>query len=159
MTVWHKKFYLSHQFRNGLLLADRNPYLQADEYRRRGCVSSRAVSRHPVSTAHHRLTATVRRLPNLQNFTAMYITFNELRDIKHKLPTGSVARIAKELGIEEQTVRNFFGARKYDNGQIVDIQIQPGPNGGIVQIEDTRILDAAKRILEEAGIQIATPTN
>ncbi|GIV30945.1 MAG: hypothetical protein KatS3mg029_0304 [Saprospiraceae bacterium] len=89
----------------------------------------------------------------------MYITFNELRDIKHKLPTGSVARIAKELGIEEQTVRNFFGARKYDNGQIVDIQIQPGPNGGIVQIEDTRILDAAKRILEEAGIQIATPTN
>lgn len=89
----------------------------------------------------------------------MYITFNELRDIKHSLPTGSVARIAKELGIEEQTVRNFFGARKFDNGQIVDIQIQPGPNGGIVQIEDTRILDAAKRILEEAGIQIASPTN
>jgi predicted transcriptional regulator len=79
----------------------------------------------------------------------MYITFNELRDIKHSLPTGSVARIAHELNIEEQTVRNYFGAQKYETGQIAGIQIQPGPNGGIVHLEDTRILDLAKRILQE----------
>jgi predicted transcriptional regulator len=82
----------------------------------------------------------------------MYITFNELRDIKHSLPTGSVARIAHELNIEEQTVRNYFGAQKYENGQIAGIQIQPGPNGGIVHLEDTRILDLARRIIQETEI-------
>ncbi len=81
----------------------------------------------------------------------MYITFNELREIKHSLPTGSVARIAHELGIEEQTVRNFFGASKYaENGQIAGIQIQPGPDGGIVHLEDTSILDRARQIIEES---------
>lgn len=83
----------------------------------------------------------------------MYITFKELRDIKHSLPTGSVARIAKELEIEEQTVRNYFGAQKYDRGEIAGIQVQPGPNGGIVQIEDTRIIDLAKKIIEDAKTQ------
>ena len=42
----------------------------------------------------------------------MYITFKELRNIKHSLPTGSIARIANELKMEEQTVRNYFGAKK-----------------------------------------------
>jgi len=80
----------------------------------------------------------------------MYITFKELRDIKHSLPTGSVARIAQELNLEEQTVRNYFGAKKYEDGEIVGIQVQPGPDGGIVHIEDTRIFDLAKRIIGEA---------
>ena len=79
----------------------------------------------------------------------MYMTFKELRDLKHSLPTGSVARIAAELKMEEQTVRNYFGAKKYENGQIAGIQVQPGPNGGIVQIEDTRIIDLAKKIVSE----------
>lgn len=77
----------------------------------------------------------------------MNITFNELRAIKHSLPTGSVARIAQELNIEEQTVRNYFGASKYKDGQIAGKHIQPGPNGGIVNIEDTTILDLAKKII------------
>ena len=42
----------------------------------------------------------------------MYITFNELRKIKHSLPTGSVKIIAKEVGTDEQSVRNYFGAKK-----------------------------------------------
>lgn len=79
----------------------------------------------------------------------MNITFNELRDIKHSLPTGSVKRIAEQLNIDEQTVRNYFGAHKYEDGQIVGNHIQPGPNGGIVHLEDTAILEAAKKILEE----------
>ncbi|MEO1261771.1 MAG: DNA-binding protein [Bacteroidota bacterium] len=80
----------------------------------------------------------------------MYITFKELRNIKHSLPTGSVARIASELNIEEQTVRNYFGAKKYGDGQIADIAVHPGPDGGYVQIEDTRIIDLAKKILTES---------
>ena len=80
----------------------------------------------------------------------MYITFKELRNIKHSLPTGSVARIANELNVEEQTVRNYFGAKKYVDGQIADIAVHPGPDGGYVQIEDTRIIDLAKKILTEA---------
>lgn len=81
----------------------------------------------------------------------MNITFNELRNIKHALPTGSVARIASELNIEEQTVRNYFGAQKYESGGIAGIQVEPGPDGGIVHIEDTRILELARQIIEENG--------
>ena len=79
----------------------------------------------------------------------MYITFKELRNIKHMLPTGSVARIASELKMEEQTVRNYFGAKKYDDGQIADLAVHPGPDGGYVQIEDTRIIELAKKIISE----------
>ena len=80
----------------------------------------------------------------------MNITFNELRDIKHRLPTGSVSRIAQELEIEEQTVRNYFGASKYDDGDLTGKHIQPGPNGGIVSLKDTRILEVAMRIIENS---------
>jgi hypothetical protein len=79
----------------------------------------------------------------------MNITFEELRRVKHSLPTGSIRRIAQELAIPEQTVRNYFGAAKYVEGSPVDRHIQPGPNGGIVHLEDTTILDLARRIIEE----------
>jgi len=80
----------------------------------------------------------------------MNITFEELRRIKHALPTGSVKRIADELQLEEQTVRNYFGAKKFENGQIVSQHIQPGPDGGIVMLEDDTILKVARRIIEES---------
>ena len=41
----------------------------------------------------------------------MIITFNELRRIKDKLPSGSSQRIADELGIDVETVRNYFGGK------------------------------------------------
>ena len=88
-----------------------------------------------------------------QNSSAMNITFDELREIKHKLPTGSVSRIAQELNLQEQTVRNYFGAHKYEDGEIVDAHIQPGPHGGIVHLEDTRILEAAMKILSELELE------
>ena len=77
----------------------------------------------------------------------MNITFEELRRIKHSLPTGSVAKIAGELDLDEQTVRNYFGASKVQNGTLVGNHIQPGPNGGIVSIDDPQILNVAKRII------------
>ncbi|MBK7338215.1 MAG: DNA-binding protein [Saprospirales bacterium] len=79
----------------------------------------------------------------------MLITFNELRDIKHRLPTGSISRIARELDVSEQTVRNYFGGDHYDEGDVVDFHLEPGPNGGAVKLEDSRILELAIRILEE----------
>jgi hypothetical protein len=81
----------------------------------------------------------------------MYITFEELRRIKHRLPTGSVRRIADELHIEEQTVRNYFGAKKYEDGRIVGKHIQPGPDGGYVELDDDTILTVAKRIISESS--------
>lgn len=79
----------------------------------------------------------------------MNITYSELRDIKHKLPTGSISRIANELNLDEQTVRNYFGAQKYANGEVVGIHREPGPAGGIVKIEDTRIINLAMKILNQ----------
>ncbi len=81
----------------------------------------------------------------------MNITYNELRQIKHNLPTGSVSRIAKTLNLDEQTVRNYFGASDYDDGDIAGKHVQPGPNGGIVNIENTMILDLAKKIIQESS--------
>jgi predicted transcriptional regulator len=82
----------------------------------------------------------------------MNISFEELRQIKHMLPTGGVAMIAKKLGIEEQTVRNYFGAQKYEDGQLVGKHIQPGPHGGIVNLEDTSILEAAKELIKDSRV-------
>ena len=77
----------------------------------------------------------------------MNITFDELRDIKHKLPTGSIARIANELGVGEQTVRNYFGANKFEDGDVTGKHLQQGPGGGIVSLRDTNILEAAQKIM------------
>lgn len=84
----------------------------------------------------------------------MNITFEELRRIKHSLPTGSISRIAGELNLEEQTVRNYFGAAKFENGTLVGNHIQPGPNGGIVSIKDPQILDVARRIIMGSPIPV-----
>jgi len=81
----------------------------------------------------------------------MNITFDELRKIKHELPTGSIAKIANTLGVEEQTVRNYFGASDYDHGDIPGVSSEPGPNGGIIHLEDTTILDLAREIISESG--------
>jgi predicted transcriptional regulator len=83
----------------------------------------------------------------------MNITFEELRRIKHALPTGSISRIASDLSVDEQTVRNYFGANKYKEGQIVEWHLEPGPNGGIVHLEDPTILNRALEILEQQKVE------
>ncbi len=77
------------------------------------------------------------------------ITFNELRKIKDALPSGSMHRIADELNIDVETVRNFFGGRNFRQGHSVGIHLEPGPDGGLVMIDDTTVLDRAISILEE----------
>ena len=86
---------------------------------------------------------------NLQNHTNMVITFNELRRIKDKLPSGSTKRIAEELNMAEETVRNYFGGSHLNPGLPIGVHFEKGPNGGVVTLDDTSIYDVAMRILNE----------
>jgi hypothetical protein len=80
----------------------------------------------------------------------MIITFNELRKLKDKLPDGSMKKIADELNMDEDTVRNYFGGTHYKEGEgtIASIHIEQGANGGIVQIDDDRILEIARSMIQ-----------
>lgn len=77
------------------------------------------------------------------------ITFNELRKIKDSLPSGSMHRIADELNLDVNTVRNFFGGHNFKEGRCVGIHLEPGPDGGLVIVDDTTVLDRALKILDE----------
>lgn len=80
------------------------------------------------------------------------ITFNELRKIKDRLPSGSTQRIADELGLNTETVRNYFGGQNFQEGGSCGVHIEPGPDGGLVMLDDTQILDLAFKILEENNL-------
>ena len=77
------------------------------------------------------------------------ISFNDLRKLKDSLPDGSMHRIADKLNITVQTVRNYFGGSNYDFGKNCSVHIEPGPNGGIVVLDDSTIYDMAVEILQE----------
>ena len=72
------------------------------------------------------------------------ITFNELRRIKNRLPEGSIHVIADKLNLPVQSVRNYFGG---------SIHLEPGPDGGLVVLDDPKILDMALGILENQNEQ------
>lgn len=78
---------------------------------------------------------------------ARTITFSHLRQIKDQLPDGSIRKIAIELDMTEETVRNYFGGWNFDRGQSAGIHIEQGPEGGIVTIDDTTVLDLAESML------------
>lgn len=78
------------------------------------------------------------------------ITFNELRKTKDSLPSGSMHRIADELNMKVETVRNFFGGCNFKDGESVGIHIEPGPDGGLVLLDDTTVLEKALDILKES---------
>ena len=67
-------------------------------------------------------------------------TFNLLRQVKDSLPSGSMARIGEELGVSADDVRAYFSDGNH---------IEQGPDGGIVTLDDTRILEVALRIAWE----------
>ncbi|HAD02931.1 MAG: DNA-binding protein [Parabacteroides sp.] len=77
------------------------------------------------------------------------ITFNELRKIKDSLPDGSTHRIADELGLSVETVRNYFGGHNFKDGKSCGVHIEPGPDGGLVILDDTTVLERALQILNE----------
>jgi len=82
------------------------------------------------------------------------ITFNELRRIKDRLPGGSIRQIAAELELSEDTVRNYFGGLNHSTGNKCGIHIEPGPDGGIVMLDDSTILDKALIILGETNHRV-----
>lgn len=77
------------------------------------------------------------------------ITFNELRRVKDLLPSGSMTKIAQELGLEKETVRNYFGGHDFKDGKSCGIHIEPGPDGGLVMLDDTQILELAMGMISE----------
>ncbi|MBE6286704.1 MAG: DNA-binding protein [Mediterranea massiliensis] len=81
------------------------------------------------------------------------ITFNELRRIKDALPDGSMHQIADELDLDVETVRNFFGGHNFKEGQSVGFHIEPGPDGGLVTLDDTTVLERAIELLNEISNQ------
>ena len=76
------------------------------------------------------------------------ITFNELRKIKDRLPSGSMKKIAEKLDLNEETVRNYFGGRNFEKGESMGVHFEQGPGGGIVSIDDTTILDMARDMIK-----------
>lgn len=79
------------------------------------------------------------------------ISFNELRRIKDALPCGSMQQIANELSIDADTVRNYFGGTHYKQGEGTPqgFHLEPGPDGGIVKLDDLTILERAKAIIAQ----------
>ncbi len=86
----------------------------------------------------------------------MQVTLNELREIKQSLSNESIARIAKELNVDEQAVRYYFGIKKFRGGQFSSSQILPDLESGLTRIEDTRIIDLAKKIINENNMTAIT---
>jgi len=87
------------------------------------------------------------------------ITFNELRRIKDNLPDGSMRQIAAELGLTAEDVRNYFGGFNHSAGSKSGIHIEPGPDGGIVMLDDPTILEKALIILGENTYKVASDTD
>lgn len=79
------------------------------------------------------------------------MTFNELRRFKDSLPDGTMHRIADELAIDVETVRNYFGGSNFESGSPSGVHLEPGPDGGIVVLDDLVIWDKANEILNETN--------
>lgn len=77
------------------------------------------------------------------------IEYNELRKIKDSLPDGSIHKMAKELNLTVETIWNYFGGHSYKDGESCGVHIEAGPNGGIVLLEDTAILDMALEMIDK----------
>lgn len=82
------------------------------------------------------------------------ITFNELRRVKDQLPDGTMKVIAEKLNLNPETVRNYFGGTNWENGESVGFHYEQGPDGGIVILDDTTILDLAYEIIEESKAEV-----
>ncbi|HBI81914.1 MAG TPA: DNA-binding protein [Bacteroidales bacterium] len=83
------------------------------------------------------------------------ITFNELRRVKDSLPDGSMQIIADRLNVNVETVRNYFGGTNYKDGSSVGFHLEPGPDGGVVTLDDATILDIAYEIISKSKKEIA----
>jgi len=80
----------------------------------------------------------------------MLLTFEELRKVKDSLPHGSIERIADELHMDEQTVRNYFGSDHFSHDSFVGAHYEAGGvHGGYVKLDDERIYETAMKLIEK----------
>ena len=79
----------------------------------------------------------------------MILTFEELRNLKDKLPHGSMERIALDLGLDIQTVRNYFGATDFTHGGFIGAHYEQGVHGGLVKLDDDTIYQKAVSLVDE----------
>ena len=77
------------------------------------------------------------------------ITFNELRKVKDGLPSGSIKLLSKEFNTNEETIRNYFGGTNYEKGSCVGFHAEPGPDGGIILLDDSSIFERAKELISD----------
>lgn len=88
------------------------------------------------------------------NQSIMNVTFEELRRVKHALPTGSIGQLATEFNMDEEAVRNYFGGGHYKNGQLAEFHLESGYGGGVVHLEDTTIFDRAMEMIEQHKVSL-----
>lgn len=76
------------------------------------------------------------------------ISFTEFRKVKDSLPKGGTQMLADRLGLEVQTVRNYFGGHDYNAGESAGVHFEQG-GGGVVKMDDDTIYEEAKKMLSE----------
>lgn len=80
----------------------------------------------------------------------LVLSFNELRQIKDSLPSGSMKVIASHLNLSIDEVRSFFGSDNFVESENSGIHYEPGPDGGLLMIDNPSILNEAFKILKNS---------
>jgi hypothetical protein len=79
----------------------------------------------------------------------MVLTFEELRKVKDSLPHGSIEKIAGDLHLDVQTVRNYFGSDHFSHDSFVGAHYEPGVHGGYVKLDNEQIYETAMKLIEQ----------
>lgn len=78
------------------------------------------------------------------------LLYSEFRMLRDNLPHGAIDIISKRLGITPDEVRHYFHATAEDGVPILTgLHHEEGPDGGIVELDDSIILDAALELIQQ----------
>lgn len=78
------------------------------------------------------------------------LTYTEFRMLRDNLPHGAIDTIANRLGITADEVRFYFHASAEDGVPTISgVHHEEGPDGGFVELDDLRILEAALELINK----------